>query len=335
MRFLPLLLVACGPATEPIPFAASENRAGVVLRMAADKDPAGILVETSDGLRLNRMSLVTGFTRTDLSPSGRPDDFSLAAHGLEFRFCDERAQTIRCGVPGQPPTFEVSGRHPVIVHGLKGWVVAWDSAAGTMLKPLDGDAPAVQAFASGGRPLLTATLNGFAVVGGAPLRLQRFDVDLKASGNPTFLSPPPERAGSTRDHILWFDGHVAATPATAVVSLQVPFGAYVFLIEGERVEKRVALNGGGQAGVEIVLLLNPIFSNRSAIDAVWRNGAGIHGVPDVGRADHAKLLEKEINEQTTGGAVGYVFIDGAPTTAALTPLGELEFPTGPIMHYDR
>jgi hypothetical protein len=208
-------------------------------------------------------------------PYGR---LTLATDGHRYLACWEFGEPIACAValvgggvtasplrvPGASPALAVSaGAWALAYGGLSGAIVVQRltdeaRALGSAEVVVAGDGTSLPSPSSALTPLLAAMGSGFVLVGGQTMRVHGLDAGLRPVGTPVDLGVP-----------FWFSGAVAVAGTTLVVSLAVPYGSHVFVIDAGTLASTVDIGGGGKPGLDVALA-----ADGTSIAAAWRDDHG-------------------------------------------------------------
>jgi hypothetical protein len=204
---------------------------------------------------------------------------TLASDGQQYAACWNVTAEVHCSRVDEEGTVHldalaVSGQFATIVASATGWVLAYTAPDKQLyLQPLSptldltGKFVATQRFAQFSSqdvgPLFAATPTGFALVAaekeGGDVDLVRLHADLQSMVTVTALG-----------HDLWLAGQLVATDNRAAVSLSIPYGSFLQLLDVRRLMAELPVAGGGKTGTDQALVLT-----KDGIGAAWldRDGA--------------------------------------------------------------
>ena len=256
--------------------------AGAMVAVSRGKDAAVAYLEQSDRSTGQARVVMQRFDATGqrlgalVELGNDPEPYSaltLASDGKQYAACWNTPPQIHCTLVDEQGAVQrnaltLAGQYPSLV-GRNGRFALGYSASETELRlqaltpslEVTGDpvslnpSPAFRTQKRG--PLLVATPSGFAMVGAVLAdeddALWRLDADLQPVGSPVPLG-----------HNLWFTAQLAASDTRAAVSLSAPYGAYLVLLEGDRVSAELPMSGGGKTGMDHALLMTD-----GGIGAAW------------------------------------------------------------------
>jgi hypothetical protein len=203
---------------------------------------------------------------------------TLASDGKQYVGCWNVATEVHCSRVDEQGevhlnALAVSGQNATIVASAAGWVLAYIGADKHLfMQPLNatldstGKFIPTQWFAQSGTqsagPLFVATTSGYVLVcaneEGADVDLVRLSSDLKSTISTTALG-----------HKLWFAAQLVATDTRAAVSLSIPYGSFLQLLDDKNLTAELPIAGGGKAGTNQALVLI-----EGGIGAAWLDGSG-------------------------------------------------------------
>jgi hypothetical protein len=275
----------------------------VAWKVVAEALDPGIFVSSPTAASRGQDAAVAYLERADTPPSSRivmqrfdangerigslvelgkdPDQGSaitLASDGKQYAACWTSSLEVHCALVDEQgnvhsDALELSGQSPKIVASPGGWAIGYAASdAQLRLQALTpalapSGSPVDLQFSQPFRslklsPLLARTAAGFALVGMSLENghdcLQRLGPDLHPVGSPTPLG---------RD--AWFTAQLVASDTRTAVSLSAPYGAYLLLLEGEKLTAELPMSGGGKTGMDHAML-----PCAGGVGAAWLNRDG-------------------------------------------------------------
>jgi len=206
---------------------------------------------------------------------------TLASDGKQYAACWSVAAEVHCSLVDEQGAvhlnaLSVSGQTATIVASAEGWVLAYTASDKHVylqrLSPaldLTGKFVATQWFAQfssqDSAPLFAATPSGFVLVAankeGGDLDLLRLGADLQSVV-----------ATAALGHNLWFAAQLVATDTRAAVSIGIPYGSFLQLLNEKELTAELPIAGGGKAGTDQALVLT-----EGGVGAAWLDGsAAVH-----------------------------------------------------------
>jgi len=201
---------------------------------------------------------------------------TLASDGKQYAACWNAAPDVRCSLIDEQNQIHlnalaVSGQYSTIVARANGWALAYSGQDKLVrLQPLTptlaldgsfiGPVLYTQFSVQDIGPLFAATPSGFALVGSnneaGDVSLLRVSADLQSVVSATPLG-----------HALWHSAQLVASDTRAAVSLSIPYGSYLLLLDQKKLTAELPIAGGGKTGTDQGLLLT-----EGGIGAAWLGG---------------------------------------------------------------
>jgi len=198
---------------------------------------------------------------------------TLASDGKQYAACWNVAPEIHCSLLDEQEkvhldVLAVAGQYATIVAGATGWALAYSGADKHLrLQPLTaalelngsyiGAQLIVQHSVQDVGPLFASTPSGYALVASnteaGNVDLLRLSADLQSVVSATGLG-----------HGLWYAGQLVASDTRAAVSLSVPYGSFLLLLDAKKLTAELPIAGGGKSGTDQALVLN-----KGGVGAAW------------------------------------------------------------------